>query len=114
MSILLHNERERVAVATFTPFDMAAAWNGSKMAQQLLAASNVLAPSNVDTIMEDVLELPLLPLLPTMELFTEVTQEQECGDNDPSVHSNFRLQTNYNNLREVWNQRYGIDQHGDV
>jgi hypothetical protein len=51
----------------------------------------VLAQSNVDTIMddtimEDVLELPLLP---TMELFTEVTQEQECGGNDPSVHSNF-------------------------
>jgi hypothetical protein len=35
-----------------------------------------------DTIMEDAQELPLLP---TMELFTEVTQEQECGGNDPSV-----------------------------
>jgi hypothetical protein len=64
-----------------------------------------------DTIMEDVLELPLLP---TMELFTEVTQEQECDGNDPSVHSNFRLQTKYNDLREVWNQRYGIDQHGGM
>jgi hypothetical protein len=38
MSILLHNERERVAVATFTPFDMAAAWNGSKMDQLLVFA----------------------------------------------------------------------------
>jgi Transcriptional activator of glycolytic enzymes len=87
-----------------------------QIAQQLLAASNVLAPSNVDTIMEDtVMEDVLeLPLLPTIELITEATQEQECGGNDPSVHSNFRLQTKYNNLCEVWNQWYGIDQHGDV
>jgi hypothetical protein len=71
-----------------------------RIAQKLLASSNVLAPSNVDTIMEDTSmeDAQELPLLPTMELFTEVMQEQECGGDVPSVHSNYRLQTKYNNL----------------
>jgi exonuclease VII small subunit len=87
-----------------------------RIAQQLLASSNVSAPSNLDTIMEDTSmeDAQELPLLPRMELFTEVMQEQECGSNDASIHSNYRSQTKYNSLCEVWNQWYGIDQHGDV